>query len=324
MGVSLGDPLLSLWVRRHLLDLLGIDPAEAGASVEPIGGDDAPQYRLLARIRERPLFGGKRILWVAKAERAEDLDPKVLLERNRNSSTVLVLEAPEKTLSAWSKVIAAYSLALPSKPADREAWLQFLAERHELRLTKEALPPLLTTFEGSPGPVDQLFASIKKAGDGPAITSEILQKYGVENHYKTVFELLRGLEGKDKRFFSEWRRFLDNGQSPFGLLSLLHRQWKLYRIAQGTLAQGGGEKEAARMVASVAGVQPFVADSAVRAARKLSANGVFQGLNALTEADRLLKSGVAPDLVMDRLSASLFILFSGNSGGKPGVRGRTP
>ena len=324
MGVSLGDPLLSLWVRRHLLDLLEVPPEEAGASIEPLGGDDAPQYRLLARIRERPLFGGKRILWIAKAERAEELDPKALLEKNRHSSTVLVLEAPEKTLSSWSKAIPAYSLALPSKPADREAWLHFLAERHELKLSKEAVDPLLTTFEGSPGPADQLFAEIRKSGEGPTITAAILQKHGVESHYKTVFELLRGLEGKDKRFFAEWRRFLDNGQSPFGLISLLHRQWKLYRIAQGTLAQGGGEKEASGMVAAVAEVQSFVADSAVRAARRLPANGVSQGINALAEADRLLKSGVAPDLVMDRLSASLFILFSGNAGEKSGVGGRKP
>ena len=318
----MGDPLLSLWVRQHLLDLLGIAPEEAGASIESIGGDDAPQYRLLGRIRERPLFGGKRILWIAKAERAEELDPKALLEKNRHSSTVVVLETPEKTLLSWSKAIPAYSLALPSKPADREAWLHFLAERHALRLAKDAIAPLLTTFEGSPGPVDQLFSELKKEGVGPTISAVLLQKHGVESHYKTVFELLRGLEGKDKRFFAEWRRFLDNGQSPFGLISLLHRQWKLYRIAQGTLAQGRGEKEVARMLASIAGVQPFVADSAVRSARRLPPNGVSQGIDALAEADRLLKSGVAPDLVMDRLSASLFILFGGNATGKSGDGGR--
>ena len=175
----------------------------------------------------------------------------------------------------------------------------------------------MTTFEGSPGPVEQIFSEIKKSGEGPAITAALLQKHGVESHYKTVFELLRGLEGRDKRFFSEWRRFLDNGQSPFGLISLLHRQWKLYRVAKGSLAQGGGEREAARMVASVAGVQPFVADAAVRAARKLPADGVSKGIDALAEADRLLKSGVAPDLVMDRLSGTLFILFGGGSGAVP-------
>ena len=76
------------------------------------------------------------------------------------------------------------------------------------------------------------------------------------------------------------------------------------------------------MVALVAGVQPFVADSAVRAARRLPANGVSQGIDALAEADRLLKSGVAPDLVMDRLSASLFILFGGNASGKSGEGGQ--
>ena len=296
------------------MGILGIDPEESGAAIETLGGDEAPQYRLLARIRERPLFGGKRILWIAKAERSEEIDPKALLEKNRNSSTVLVLEAPEKTLSSWSKAIPAYSLALPSKPADREAWLLFLSGRHGLKLSKDAVDPLLTTFEGSPGPVDQLFAEIKKAGEGPAITAALLQKRGVESHYKTVFELLKGLESRDKKFFAEWRRFLDNGQSPFGLISLLHRQWKLYRVAKGTLGQGAGEREAAKMVASVAGVQPFVADGAVRAARKLPADGIAKGIDALAEADRLLKSGVAPDLVMDRLSASLFILFGGGSG----------
>ena len=76
------------------------------------------------------------------------------------------------------------------------------------------------------------------------------------------------------------------------------------------------------MLASIAGVQPFVADSAVRSARRLPANGVSQGIDALAEADRLLKSGVAPDLVMDRLSASLFILFSGNAARKSGEGGR--
>ena len=180
-----------------------------------------------------------------------------------------------------------------------------------MSLSKEALEPLQTTFEGSHGPVDQLFSEIKKAGEGPTVTASLLQKHGVESHYKTVFELLRGLEGRDKKFFAEWRRFLDNGQSPFGLISLLHRQWKLYRVAKGALTNGGGEKEAARMIASVAGVQPFIADAAVRATKKLPANGISKGIEALAEADRLLKSGVAQDLVMDRLSASLFILFSG-------------
>lgn len=316
IGIAPGDPLLALWVRRKILSFLDIPFEDAGAAIEPLTGEEAPQYRLLARIRERPLFGGHRILWISRAERSPEIDPAILLEKNRSTSTVLLLEAQDKLLASWSKIIPAYSLALPTKPADRENWLHFLAERHGLTLSREALEPLLTTYEGAPGPVDQLFLEIKKAGEGPSVTGQLLGKHGVESHYKTVFELLKGLESGEKRFFGEWRRFLENGQSPFGLISLLHRQWKLYRIAKGALKEGASDRAAASAVASVGGVQPFVAESVVRAAKRLPADGLARGIDALAEADRLLKSGVAQDLVMDRLSATLAILFGRDYGRK--------
>ena len=296
--------------------MLGLPFEEAGSAIETLTGEEAPQYRLLSRIKERPLFGGHRILWITRAERSPEIEPALLLEKNRSTSTVLVLEAQDKILASWAKTIPAYSLALPAKPADRESWLHFLAESHGLTLSRDSLEPLITTYEGAPGPVDQLFIEIEKAGEGPSVTGATLRKHGVESHYKTVFELLRGLEGGEKRFFGEWRRFLDNGQSPFGLISLLHRQWKLYRIAKGALKEGGGDRTAAQAVASVGGVQPFVAESVVRAAKRLPADGVARGIDALAEADRLLKSGVAQDLVMDRLSASLAVLFGRDSGRK--------
>ncbi len=323
IGVASGDPLLSLWVRRHLLSLLGIPPEEGAAAIDGYTGDEMPQHRLLAKIREQPLFAKKRVLWVTRADQSSEIDPSGILEKNRKTVTTVILEAPEKSLSAWSKTIPAFSLSPPTKPADREAWIRFLAEKHRLVLDKGAMDPLMTTFEGALGPVDRLFADLSANGEPQRVTEELLEKQGVVTHYKTVFELLRGLESGDRKFFREWERFLDGGQSPFGLLSLLHRQWKLYRIARNVLEEQRGSGEAEKMVAALGGVPSFVAGGIVRIAAKMSRESMRKGSDALWEADLLLKSGVSTGLVMDRLAATLYTLGQEHRGKEEGRREST-
>ncbi len=323
IGVASGDPLLSLWLRRHLLSLLGIPHEEGAAAIDGHTGEEMPLHRILARIREQHLFSGKRVLWITRADQSHELDPSAILEKNRRSATTVILEAPEKSISAWSKIIPAFSLSPPSKPADREAWIRFLAEKYGLLLDKGALNPLMTTFEGALGPVDRLFADLSKDGKTRRITEVVLEEHGVTTHYKTVFELLRGLENGDRKFFREWERFLEGGQSPFGLLSLLHRQWKLYRIARSALEENQGSEKAEQMVASLGGVPSFVAGGIVRIAEKMSRESMRKGSDALWEADLLLKSGVASDLVMDRLAATLFTLGREHRGREEAVKGTT-
>lgn len=328
IGLVPGDPLLSIWFRRHLLFLSGIDESGGDASIDIRKGDEMAQFRIVARIRERPLFGTRRILWILRADQSPEIDPEDLLNRNGRTSTTVVLEGPEKILSAWSRKIPVFHLAAPSKPSDRELWLNYLAKKHGLSLQKGAMSPLLTTFEGSLGPVDRLFREISQetgsTGERP-ITEAALEKMGITSHYKTVFELIRGLESGDKKFFREWERFLENGQSPFGLLTLLHRQWKLYRIAKSSLSGPGatpGKAESA--VSAIGGVPPFIAGSIVRFSRNLSKESIRKGMDALWEADILLKSGLPASLVMDRLATTLFALSfpkgKGEEAGRSGKR----
>ena len=316
IGVVPGDPLLALWVRSHLLFLSGIQDVESDTAIDTRAGEEMAQYRILTRLRERPLFGSGRILWITRADLSPELDPEELLGKNSGKRTTVILEGPEKFLSAWSKKIPVYHLAPPAKPAEREMWISFLAKNQGLTLSKSAFAPILTTFEESLGPVDRLFRDIgrdlakdKKKDGSREITEAMLEKYGVTNHYKTVFDLIRGLEGGEKEFFREWKRFLENGQSPFGLVSLLHRQWKLYRIGKSGLSElGGTPGKAEEMVASIGGVPPFIARTIVRTARRMSYDSLRKGIDALWEADSLLKSGLKADIVMDRLAATLFTL----------------
>ncbi len=307
IGLVPGDPLLSLWVRRHVLALSGIDPNEGSAVIDTRSGDEMPHSRILTRLRERPLFGGRRILWISRSDQCPDIDPKDLLERNQKSVTTLILEAPEKVLASWSKILPAFSLAAPTKPSDREAWAQFLAGKSGISLEKSALQPLLTTFEGSLGPMERLFQDLAREGVRK-VTADALFRHGVTDHYKTVFDLIRGFENSDTKFFREWERFLEGGQSPFGLISLLHRQWRLYRIAANALGKNTGRSEAERMVITLGGVPAFVAPGVVRVAGRLSLEGIRKGTEALWQADLLLKSGVSSTLVMDQLAATLFSL----------------
>ncbi len=318
MGLVSGDPLLTLWVRRHLLGLLGMDPTQAEASIDIHTGLEMPHYKILSKIRERPLFGSGRVLWITKADQAPEINPEELLNRNGRTHTTIVLEGSEKTLSNWSKKIPVFHLSPPAKTADREMWIANLAGQYGLTLHKSAIDPIMTTFEGSLGPVDRLFRDIGqsrqenggKSQQKMAITAEELEHWEVTSHYKTVFELIRGVENGDRKFFREWERFLENGQSPFGLISLLHRQWKLYRIGKSCLSEPGVTPESAEeTVALIGGVPPKIAGLIVRTARKLSRESILKGVDALWEADSLLKSGLPSSLVMDRLAATLFTLF---------------
>jgi DNA polymerase III delta subunit len=327
-----GDPLLALWVRRHLLFLSGIQDVESDTAIDTRPGEEMAQYRILTRLRERPLFGSGRILWITRADQSPEIDPEELLGKSSGKRTTVILEGPEKLLSTWSKKIPVFHLAPPSKPAEREMWISFLAKKQGLTLHKSAIEPILTTFEEALGPVDRLFRDIgrdlakdeKRAGS-KEITEEVLEKYGITNHYKTVFDLIRGLEGGEKKFFREWKRFLENGQSPFGLLSLLHRQWKLYRIGKSGLSeQGGTPGKAEEMVASIGGVPPFIARTIVRTARRMSHDSLRKGIDALWEADSLLKSGLKADIVMDRLAATLYTLTAPNSRPEPSGKAGPP
>lgn len=295
IGLVPGDPLIGLWVRRHLLEISGIPEDGADAAIDLRTGEELAHFKILGRLRERSLFGSRRILWISRADQSQEIDPADLLARNQKTMTTVVLEAPTKILSSWSDTIPSYDMALPppeTPGSTRKPWVLYLAKKHGLAVDESAMEPILTTFTRSLGPIDGLFREIARNAfaDGirtdPQIrvTAALLKKAGVESHYRKIFDLVKKLEAGDKQFLREWDRFLANAESPFAIIGILAKQWRSYR----TNYQGREESREGSIPAAA----------------------FRQGVEALWEADFLLKHGGAPGVVMDTLAATLLPLMA--------------
>ena len=319
------DSLLLSWTADHLRSLLLGSGEEAGINAETLSGPEVTSDDLLSLVKEKPLFGSKRLVWVTQAEKSPGLLEKKnlseLLSLARKGSTSIVLEMPEKKAGPLDETVPVYRVGLPAQPRQKHTelleWIKLLGKKKGYCLDEGSAEILLRAFPEQFGQISSFLDRIPGQEDGKPrnVTTDDLKKLGLEDPLESVFRLFDAWEKNDPRFYGQWERFVENGQSPLGMLSLWHRQWRLYATARASLKTSSDLSAfSARNRIPLA-----VAEKIRSAAGKMTKETLRTGYSLLRKTDLCLKSGADPSLVMVRF----FIGMSSLSPGKGGVSRKT-
>ena len=317
------DSLIRQVIRRELIlrTFPDCDTDSIQINFEEKSGGDIQIFDLRRFLFESSLFGSKRLVWIEQAEKIEDLSSKTIssiLEGNPSTPRALiVLELKEKSGEELSKTIPAFRMGWPKIAAQKDqefqSWVLELGKRRGLQITQPAAAILQHHFDGHLGLVDQWLekvdAPLKDSNNNnkrPVITPEFLLRSEdrIEDPLQTVFHLFTGWEEQDRRILLDWKRFAGKSGSPLGILSLWHRQWRLYTIGRLLLSEPDGTQTLAQMEK----LSPYRARKVMETAGKLNEKILKKGYELLTETDFLMKSGANADISMDRLMLGLWAL----------------
>lgn len=311
------DPLLTAWSAERIRNLLFRDPEESELNTEMRSGMDVSVEYLMSLLKERPLFGKKRLLWVTQSEKSPGLLEKKslssLLSSSSNGSLTVVLEISERKAEPISELIRVFRSGLPKQPKSRTMetldWIHIMAGRKNLRLSPETAEILGRGFADQFGQISSFMDRIAFSeghGDSP-VTAKDLERLGLSDPLESIFKIFDSWEKKDRRAFSQWERFVENGQTPLGQLSIWNRQWRLYVLAH-FLSKG---PNAVQSLADRTKLPAFVAEKALAVGKKMSARTLRKGYMRLREADLQLKSGCDPQLTMARFFIGMWALSPG-------------
>ena len=317
-----GDPLILSWTTERIRTRLFGPENDALLNVENLTGGDLTSEELLALAKERPLFGSRRLLRIAQAEKIDGLFEKgyatALLSAARRGNACVILEIGEKKASLLGDVPAYRtepSGTSRQKQSETLSWVRILGEKKGYRLVEGTAETLLRAFPDNLGQISSFLDRIPapESGKSRSVTMEDLKRQGLDDPLESVFRLFDAWEMNDKRLYGQWERFVDNGQSPLAFLSLWHRQWRLYAIA----------REEIRSPSDIATfatrnrIPPPVAEKIRKTARAMTRKSLREGYTLLRQTDLSLKSGGDPSLIMLRFLAGMSFLSPGKRGGDP-------
>jgi DNA polymerase-3 subunit delta len=317
------DALIRQVVRKELVHRTfpGCDDDTILINLEEKSGGDIQVADLKRLLFEPALFGSRRLVWIEQAEKIEDLSQKTVTGILEGSSALpralIILELKEKMAEELSKTIPVFrmgwSRVAAQKDQELQNWILELGKKRGLKATQQAAAILQHHFDGHLGLVDQwldkttsLLQEEKSSEKAPVITPEFLlhSEDRIEDPLQTVFHLFTGWEEQDRRILLDWKRFAGKSGSPLGILSLWHRQWRLYTIGNMLLSESGG----AQTLAQMENLSPYRARKVMETAGKLNGAILKRGYELLTETDLLMKSGANADIAMDRLLLGLWAL----------------
>jgi len=257
---------------------------------------------------------------VTQAEKSTGLLEKKnfsdLLSLAQKGLSSMVLEMTEKKAAPLNDIVPVYRIGLPGQPRQKHGeqleWIKLLGRKKGYRLDEGSAETLVRAFPEQFGQISSFLDRIPRHEDGKPqnVTTNDLKKLGLEDPLESVFRLFDAWEKNDHRFYGQWERFVENGQSPLGMLSLWHRQWRLYASARESL------KTSADLSAfSTQNRVPLpVAEKIRSTAGKLTKETLRKGYSLLREADLCLKSGADPSLAMVRFLIGMSSLSPGKGG----------
>jgi len=323
IGLIPEDALIRQVIRKELVlrTFPGCDGDTILINLEEKSGGDIQIGDLQRLLFEPALFGSKRLVWIEQAEKIDDLSSKTVSKILEGNSSIpralIILELKEKTAEELSKNIPVFRMGWPKVAAQKDQelqnWILELGKKRKLKVTQPASAILQHHFDGHLGLVDQWLektgVSLQNAKNNdnlPVISPEFLlhSEDRIEDPLQTVFHLFTGWEDQDRRILLDWKRFAGKSGSPLGILSLWHRQWRLYTIGNLLLSESGGTETLAQME----NLSPYRARKIMETAKKLNGKTLKRGYELLTETDLLMKSGANADIAMDRLLLGLWAL----------------
>lgn len=272
-------------------------------SATPIG-------ELLMRLDTAPFFGPARVVVIRRLEAMREGDHEALvayLERG-DSPTVGIYVARDldrrRRLFQTFRRVATIIECRPIPPRDLPAWVHKRIAAAGKRAAPGAAESLVALAGGSLRDLDHEVAKIAAyVGERPQITRADVEAIASRLGEASIFTLADAAGGGNVAV--ALRALHDNlaTHEPLQVLFMIARQFRLILRARAFARSSGGE--AGPALAERLGVHPFVARKVAEQARGYRADQ-FPGIFAALEgADRAIKTGSAPRLVLETLIVEL-------------------
>lgn len=290
-------------------------------------GDEATAEAIMGAIGTGSLFGDARLVVVRGFDRlgaaAQDQLVPLLTRLPAGVTVVLLAAALDRRRKAMQELVKA-ARVVACDPPPQGALPQWVLQRARalgLNLEPAAVPALLA----SAGPDPQtLYTELEKlaayAGSDPVDAAVVEQVASVAIPHAAEYAIFRFAdavaEGRTQDALALLRDLLAVGQPPLYILTMLARQYRLILLAHD--ASLSGPELAARL-----GVKsPYAAQKAARQAARVGAAPARAALHRILQADREIKTGRDPRLVLETLVVALAHGQRGKSGGvsRPAVR----
>ncbi len=304
------DLLRELAAKKLQSAVVGEDPSPF--AFERFDGESGDSSNMVMAANMMPLLGGRRFVLVKRASRLVESDAvlQAYLE-DPNPNTVLVLDLekkPDGRRKGWKdleKIVIIVACDAPD-PWELQDWVSEEGNARGLKLGREEVRYLVSEVGSD---LRRLASELEKlslyaAPSGKArMDLETMKEVLGRGRAQSVFKLTDAVASGDApSAIRQLGRLLEEGEAPLRILALLDRLVGQLRIAKDALASGRKDSS----LASLLGAPPPAARAIAERARRVDRDFLTRAVEALADADRLLKSTRLPhQVVMEGLVLEL-------------------
>ncbi len=287
--------LAEMALEKLLAGAVGIDREEA---VQALRGDETTWDRVLASAQMRSLFAEERALVVRGAEGlkgdGEGLDA-YLKDPTPGVTLILLAAKPDKRKAVWKRITekAAVIAAEPLRGAKLRSYVENELRRRRLKMAPEAVGELIDRVGGDLRRLMGEAEKLEAYAEGQAISAEDVARVCGRGLGRPLYVLADAFGQRDlQSALEQVSAALEEGERPELVLSALHRSLRQVR----GLRQMAEEKRSRDEMVRGLGLPPnmaFKVPALLEAARRWTDKDLSAALDALGQADRAVKRGVA-------------------------------
>lgn len=273
---------------------LNLDVLEGGA---PVG-------ELLTRLDTAPFFGPRRVVVIRRLEAMRDADQEALvayLERGDSPTTGIFIAREmdrRRRLFLTFKRVGTIIDCRPLPQRERPAWVesQFLAAGKTPG--RGVAEELAATSGGSLRDLSHEVAKlVAYVGESQQVTAADVQAIASRLGEASIFTLVDAVGGGNAAGALRALHDYLTTHEPLQALFMIVRQFRLIVRAHAAATSGRSSERLAEHL----GVHPYVARKIAEQARGYRADQFAGIFDALETADRAIKSGSAPRLILETL-----------------------
>lgn len=292
--------LADMALEKLLTEAVGSDREEA---VQVQRGDETTWDRVLAAAQMRSLFAEERALVVRGAEGlkgdGEGLET-YLADPTPGVTLILLAAKPDKRKTVWKKITerAGVITAEPLRGAKLRSYVENELRRRRLKVTPEAVGELIDRVGGDLRRLMGEAEKLEAYAEGQAISAEDVARVCGRGLGRPLYVLADAFGQRDlESALEEVSAALEEGERPELVLSALHRSLRQIR----GLRQMAEEKRSRDEMVRGLGLPPnmaFKVPALLEAARRWTDKDLAAALEALGQADRAVKRGVAASALL--------------------------
>jgi DNA polymerase-3 subunit delta len=303
--------LLSGYIENHCLP-----ESERGFNQTILYGKDTNVSTILQNARKYPMFSERQVVIIKEAQEVSDLlkdaAEKLLMGYLENPlpTTILVFCYKYKKLDARKKVtkhFIKYGVFVESnKIYDNKVpdWINVYFKERSIKIDPKATVLLAesigTDLSRIANEVDKLLINVKD--HSTVITEELIEKYvGVSKEYN-VFELQKAIGVRDILKANRIINYFESNSKSNPLIPIISNLFAYY--VKLLMIHASTDKSEANL-AKLVGVHPFFVKEYINAAKIYDINKCAYCINAIREADKMVKgygaSGISDGYILKEL-----------------------